>query len=151
MPMYYDDTATGAAWGAQPQPRPRTAFSAAAVGSTVSYATLPPAASSAVPFSAAAVGTSIVKGATMLGTAGGNQVEDAAQLQAEKQTAGLRKTLQSWGAQTQQDVGAAMAQPAPAESPSVFGPLPQQQQQQQADFDPTAVGADDVDESSFGL
>merc|ERR1719223_1109271 len=65
MPIYTDDTATSAAWGAQPQPRPkmppplpRTAFSAAALASTVSSVTLPPAAVLAVPLSAVSVGTS---------------------------------------------------------------------------------------------
>lgn len=88
----------------------------------------------------------------MRGAVGGNAGGDAVQVQAEQQTATLRKVLQSWGAQSQQDVRVTMAQPPPTESPSIFGPQQQQEEQQQAAaLDPAAVGADDVDESSFGL
>lgn len=152
MPIYTDEGATSAAWGAEPQPRPqmpppqpRMAFSA--VTSSVSPATWSPVAPPAMPLSAAAVATSVVKGGSMRGAVGGNNVVDAAELQAEQQTATLRNVLQGWGAQSQQDVRVAMAQPPPTESPSVFGPP----QQQAVDFDPSAIGADNVDDSSFGF
>lgn len=90
----------------------------------------------------------------MRGAAGGNVADDTG-VQAKQQTVALRKMLQNWGAQSEQIVGMTMAQPPPTESPSIFGPPQQQQQedqeQQAAALDPSAVGADDVDASSFGF